>query len=261
MLYVLDGARDGAVGGEAPLDRPGVGVFVARGTRLVGRGRRRRSSSLSVLVHDPEPVADGAHAVVDLAARGARASATAARQFMLGVTPDVGCTSVTQFIGFVPPGRAPDHFHRYDEVLYVLEGEGTLHIDGEEAPLAPGACVHLPARLVHCLENTGDERDAAARRLPARRARRPRPTTPTARPPSYPSRRTDMPRIERTAEIVWEGNLARGEGLDLGRHAARSPACRTRSRPASASPRARRAPRSCSRRRTAAASRCRSPAS
>ena len=75
---------------------------------------------------------------------------------MLGVTAETGCPSVTQFIGFVPPGRAPDHFHRYDEVLYVLEGQGTLHIGGEEAPLAPGVCVHLPATLVHCLENTGD---------------------------------------------------------------------------------------------------------
>ena len=75
---------------------------------------------------------------------------------MLGARPDVGCGSVTQFIGLVPPGRAPDHFHTYDEVIYVLEGEGALHIDGESAPLRAGSCVHLPARIVHCLENTGD---------------------------------------------------------------------------------------------------------
>ena len=86
-----------------------------------------------------------------------RRSATAARQFTLGVTPAVGCASVTQFIGYVPPGRAPDHFHRYDEVLYILEGEGILHIDGEEARFTAGSCVHLPARLVHSLENTGAE--------------------------------------------------------------------------------------------------------
>ena len=45
---------------------------------------------------------------------------------------------MTQFLGFVPPGRAPDHFHRYDEVIYILEGAGSLHIGGEQAPLAPG---------------------------------------------------------------------------------------------------------------------------
>jgi mannose-6-phosphate isomerase-like protein (cupin superfamily) len=100
-------------------------------------------------------VPTGTGAVVALGA-GDRRDATASRQFVLGVTPDVGCASVTQFIGFVPPGRAPDHFHRYDEVLYVLAGEGVLHIGGEQAAFTPGSCVHLPARLVHALENTGE---------------------------------------------------------------------------------------------------------
>ena len=93
---------------------------------------------------------------------------------------------MTQFIGLIPPGRAPDHFHHYDEVIYVLEGEGVLEIGGEQAPLRPGTCIHLPRTLVHCLANTGDTRDARARRLPRRRAHPPRPTTPTARSPSFP---------------------------------------------------------------------------
>ena len=63
--------------------------------------------------------------------------------------------SATQFVGYIPPGRAPDHYHRYDEVVYVLEGNGALHIDGESTPLRPGSCVHLPAKLVHSLENHG----------------------------------------------------------------------------------------------------------
>jgi uncharacterized OsmC-like protein len=33
---------------------------------------------------------------------------------------------VTQFVGYIPVGRAPDHFHKYDEVVYVLEGDGAL---------------------------------------------------------------------------------------------------------------------------------------
>jgi mannose-6-phosphate isomerase-like protein (cupin superfamily) len=37
----------------------------------------------------------------------------------------------------------------------VLGGEGFLEIGGEQAPLRAGSCVHLPARLVHCLANTG----------------------------------------------------------------------------------------------------------
>ena len=32
-----------------------------------------------------------------------------------------------------------------------------LYVDGEEAALRPGAGVHLPARMVHCVANTGTE--------------------------------------------------------------------------------------------------------
>jgi mannose-6-phosphate isomerase-like protein (cupin superfamily) len=153
VLYVLEGVGAATVGGTEVELRPGIGVFIRRGTEwsAVPDGDLEL---LSVLVRDPEP-APGALTVVDLAA-AERRSATAARQFVIGVSAEAGCPSVTQFIGFVPPGRAPDHFHRYDEVLYILEGEGMLHIGGEQAPLGAGACVHLPATLVHCLANTGD---------------------------------------------------------------------------------------------------------
>jgi quercetin dioxygenase-like cupin family protein len=154
-LYVLDGSATVALGGDEHRVETGASVFVGRGTPWAV-DTDEGVEVLSVLVFDPEPVPAGTHAVVDLA-HEERLSATASRQFSIGLDPGVGCRSVTQFVGFIPPGRAPDHFHRYDEVLYVLEGEGRLHIDGEGEPLAPGACVHLPARLVHCLENSGDQ--------------------------------------------------------------------------------------------------------
>ena len=150
VLYVLGGRGAATIGGEQYELDPGSAVFVARSASWrVDEADELRL--LSVLVRDPLP-AGATHAVV----RGReRAAATAGRQFTLLATPDAGCASVTQFIGHIPPGRAPDHYHRYDEVVYVLDGEGVLHIGGETAPLHPGACVHLPARLVHCLENTG----------------------------------------------------------------------------------------------------------
>ena len=42
-------------------------------------------------------------------------------------------------------------------MIYILEGEGVLYADGHEAELGAGSCVHLPARLVHCLANTGTQ--------------------------------------------------------------------------------------------------------
>jgi len=154
VLFVLDGAATATSGDAEHRLEAGMGVFVGRGVSWSIDAGGAGFEVLSVLVHDPEPGPDGTFAVVDLA-REERRSATAARQFVLGVTPEAGCASVTQFIGFVPPGRAPDHFHRYDEVLCILEGEGVLHIGDEHEPFASGSCVHLPARLVHTLENTG----------------------------------------------------------------------------------------------------------
>jgi mannose-6-phosphate isomerase-like protein (cupin superfamily) len=150
VLYVLEGSASATVGGETRGLEPGAGVFVARGTPW-----RIESASglklLSVLVEQPLP-ASASHAVL---AGGERGTATAGREFTLLARPEHGCESVTQFVGHIPPGRAPDHFHRYDEVVYVLAGEGALHVDGETVPLRAGSCLHLPARLVHCLENHG----------------------------------------------------------------------------------------------------------
>jgi quercetin dioxygenase-like cupin family protein len=71
--------------------------------------------------------------------------------------PDTGLRSATHFVGYIPTARAPDHFHRYDEVIYVLEGEGVMHMEGEHTPLVAGSCIHLPSGTVHCLENVGAE--------------------------------------------------------------------------------------------------------
>ena len=150
VLYVLDGTAAAIVGGDEQELRPGTGVFVAHGTpwRV---DAAENLKLLSVLVEDPLP-ASASHALV---ASGERGTATAGREFTLLAHPDNGCESVTQFVGYIPAGRAPEHFHLYDEVAYILAGEGAFHVDGESAPLRPGSCFHLPARLVHCVENHG----------------------------------------------------------------------------------------------------------
>src|SRR5262245_37533533 len=150
VLYVLEGSGTAEIGGEKHPLEPATGVFVARGTpwRV---DAAEGLLLLSVLVEEPLP----ATATHSLVVGRERDRATAGREFTLLSRPENGCASVTQFVGHIPPGRAPDHFHLYDEVVYVLAGEGALHIDGETASLRAGSCVHLPARLVHCLENHG----------------------------------------------------------------------------------------------------------
>jgi quercetin dioxygenase-like cupin family protein len=80
---------------------------------------------------------------------------TGDRRFRVLFGPGNGCSAATQFVGEIPPGRAPPHSHTYDEVVLVLEGEGVLHAGGALRPLAPGSCVHLAPGTPHCLENTG----------------------------------------------------------------------------------------------------------
>jgi mannose-6-phosphate isomerase-like protein (cupin superfamily) len=64
-------------------------------------------------------------------------------------------SEITQFVGSIPPGRAPDHFHLYEEMLCILQGSGIVWSGDSTAPIGPGSCVYLPPRQAHCLENTG----------------------------------------------------------------------------------------------------------
>ena len=82
---------------------------------------------------------------------------TGDRRFRVLFGPGNGCEAATQFVGEIPPGRAPLHSHTYDEVVLVLAGEGVLHAGPAEHPIAPGTCIHLPPGQQHCLENTGPD--------------------------------------------------------------------------------------------------------
>ena len=80
---------------------------------------------------------------------------TADRWYRVLVDEEIGSVQVTQFVGSIPPGRAPDHFHNYEEVLVILRGEGRMWAGDTHTPIGPGSCVYLPRGQVHCVENTG----------------------------------------------------------------------------------------------------------
>jgi len=84
-----------------------------------------------------------------------KAESTADRWYRVLVDDSVGSEQVTQFVGSIPPGRAPDHFHHYEEVLFILRGEGRMWAGHTNTPIGPGTCVYLPKKQVHCVENTG----------------------------------------------------------------------------------------------------------
>jgi mannose-6-phosphate isomerase-like protein (cupin superfamily) len=77
------------------------------------------------------------------------------REFRYLVNEDVGSLDVTQFVGLVQPSRAPEHFHEYDEVAFIVEGEGAIHMGELEERVGPGTCIYFPRGVSHCLENSG----------------------------------------------------------------------------------------------------------
>jgi mannose-6-phosphate isomerase-like protein (cupin superfamily) len=83
------------------------------------------------------------------------ATPTADRWYRVLVDEEVGSSQVTQFVGSIPPGRAPDHFHQYEEVLFILRGQGRMWAGQTNTPIGPGSCIYLPRKQVHCVENTG----------------------------------------------------------------------------------------------------------
>src|SRR5262245_13539477 len=82
---------------------------------------------------------------------------TSDRWYRVLVDDEVGSQQVTQFVGSIPPGRAPDHFHTYEEVLCILRGTGRMWAGETNTPISPGSCIYLPKGQVHCVENTGDD--------------------------------------------------------------------------------------------------------
>jgi mannose-6-phosphate isomerase-like protein (cupin superfamily) len=169
LCFVIEGAGQ-LSSGTAP-DRPvqpDTGVWLPPGTSYslaaAGPGPLRLDSVLlpaSAPGAEPDGAEpdgaepDGAAGPLLAVLAEQPAEITGDRQFRVLFAPGQGCAAATQFVGEIPPGRAPFHRHTYDEVVLILAGEGVLHVGDEDRPLAPGSCLHLAPGTPHCLENTG----------------------------------------------------------------------------------------------------------
>ncbi len=80
--------------------------------------------------------------------------ATGARSYRVLFGPANGSTRATLFAGYLPPGRAPWHFHLYDEIVWVREGPGRLHLAEGVEELGPGSAFRLRPRQVHIVESS-----------------------------------------------------------------------------------------------------------
>ena len=79
------------------------------------------------------------------------------RYFKLMIDPQFGSKYVTQFLGYIKKIKAPFHDHTYDEVIYILEGEGLVHHGNSKTKIKKGSSVYLPPGTIHRLENKNQD--------------------------------------------------------------------------------------------------------
>ncbi len=88
--------------------------------------------------------------------------ATGSRSFQVLFGPHNGSTRATMFLGYIPPGKAPWHYHLYDEIVWVWRGGGRFHLeDGAVEELAAGSAFRLSPREVHIVENFSPDTELA----------------------------------------------------------------------------------------------------
>lgn len=75
------------------------------------------------------------------------------------ITKEATGMDLTFSKGILKPG-AGHHWHAHelqDEAVFVLEGHGTMHIEGrDDVHYGPGTCVVIPRGTRHYNENTSD---------------------------------------------------------------------------------------------------------
>jgi mannose-6-phosphate isomerase-like protein (cupin superfamily) len=155
LLYVVSGSGSLELDGKPYELEPDSGGYIRAGEKYV---IDNPGPDELVVVSTTVPVEQAYRPPREVIVRFAdrpELRADAKRTFRYLVNQDAGCMDATQFVGIVEPCRAPNHSHTYDEVGYIVEGEGFAHIEGESIPLRPGSCFHLPPEQVHCIENTG----------------------------------------------------------------------------------------------------------
>jgi len=160
VTYVIEGTGTAVVAGEQLPLEPGTGLYVPPSASYrfeVDEGAEM--VLVSVLSPPPgrgERLAWGRPTIVNEHDQPAL-SAGDDRSFKLLIEPRRGCRNVTQFVGSIDRSRAPFHTHTYEEVIYILSGEGIVHADDQDLAIVPGSSVFLPPGLPHCLENAGSE--------------------------------------------------------------------------------------------------------
>jgi quercetin dioxygenase-like cupin family protein len=156
LLYVPAGSGTLSLAGGKHALRPRCAGLVVAGETVTIEADTELELVVTTVGGDVDLHAPmGTREVVTSLAEADAQQATGARSFQILFGPHNGSTRATLFAGFVPPGKAPWHYHLYDEIVWVPEGPGRLHLAEGDEPLGAGAAFRLRPRQVHIVENEG----------------------------------------------------------------------------------------------------------
>jgi quercetin dioxygenase-like cupin family protein len=162
LLYVFAGAGEIVVGGERAELREATAALLLAGEDATVTAERGGLAFLLARLG----IATDLHAPLgprEIVCRdneaGDVSQATGARSFRVLFGPHNGSTRATLFVGSVPPGRAPWHYHLYDEIVWVQDGAGRVLRRGSSEEIAAGSAFRLRPHEVHIVENSSRDRD------------------------------------------------------------------------------------------------------
>jgi len=155
--YVIRGSGTLALEAEGHATtalEPGTAVWMRAGLRYECRAGSAGLDAVAVAVQASSAGDDGRPEVRVVTLDACEPERTGDREFRVLLSEGM---AFTQFAGLIPPGRAPEHHHTYDEVVHVLAGRGVVHLGETTAEIGPGTSIYLPPYQPHCLENTGPD--------------------------------------------------------------------------------------------------------
>jgi quercetin dioxygenase-like cupin family protein len=160
LLFVVSGTGSLSLGDETRALAPGCAALVLAGEQATVATDDGALSFLHATVgEDADRHAPlGPRELVVGVDSTASEDATGARSFRVLFGPANGSTRATLFAGFLPPGRAPWHFHLYDEIVWLRDGPGRLHLAEGVEELGEGSAFRLRPRQVHIVESAGEDR-------------------------------------------------------------------------------------------------------
>jgi len=159
LLFVFHGA--GALDGDAVSEGAAALVPAGEAATLTAAGGGLSAIVFSVAADTDLHAPIGPRERIVTTDQVEPGRATGSRSFQVLFGPHNGSTRATLFVGYIPPGKAPWHYHLYDEIVWVWHGPGRVHLGDTAEELPSGAAFRLTPREIHIVENLAEDRELA----------------------------------------------------------------------------------------------------